>query len=241
MHWEYFLSKERDGFYTQFLMHLLSLVAIILFFIKKTKTKSLLYLVIIAIASFTESLTGDLSNLTQKPLFIGIAAIVALIYLFIEIIYCVMFIKSHIQSRLAKKIISAGPILLIAYAIILLATLFLTRHSATILNTKAKTLFPYIYIIEGFLIVIPCLYFFYELFILDPINEQIKLPAVWAISGMLILSGTIAPLFLFVVYLYKTDPSMMHKLWAINYIAYCLLFITFIMAIRSDKKQSNQS
>lgn len=217
-------------------MHLLSLVVIILYFFIKPKTKSLTFLVIIAIASFIESLTADFSDLIQKPIFIAIGAITIGGYLFIEIIYFLFFIKEHIQSRLAKKIISNTPFVFIGYTIILVISAFLTRHSTTALHAKVTTCLSNVFSIESFLIIMSCLYFFYELFIHNPIKENLSLPAIWAISGMLILSGTIIPFFLFAIYLAKNNQLMMHRLWAINYIAYSLLFITFIMAMLSDKK-----
>jgi fumarate reductase subunit C len=236
MDWHHFINKAKDGYYTQFLMQLLSLVVIIIYFYIKPKTKPLRYLAIIAIASFIESWASNFADLIQNPIVIAIGTIASGTYLFIEVIYCFFYIKAHIQSRVIKRIISITPFVFIGYTIITVIIAILTLHTKTILRSIAKASIPYTFTIEGFLIIAACLYFFYELLVGNFIKEKFSVSATWAISGMLILSGSLTPFSLFEIYLFKNNRPMLHSLWPINYISYSILFITFAIAIISDKK-----
>jgi len=93
--------------------------------------------------------------------------------------------------------------------------------------------------IEGFLVILACLYFFFELFTLQPNKNLIAESSFWAVSGMLVLFSIVTPVFILVNYLFQNNRPLFHTLYIINDISYSLLFITFIIAILYDKKQNS--
>lgn len=95
--------------------------------------------------------------------------------------------------------------------------------------------------LESILIILGTLFYFYELFNGHLGFDWIQESPIWAISGMLISFGTILPLALFFEYLRKIQVSLANSLYAINNIAYSLLFTNFIVTILLERRLSKRS
>jgi len=190
MDWEYLFYRLGQGFYTLFIMQLFCLTTIIIYLIKNGKSNPTRYLAIISIASFVQVLLTELENLIDPHQKSGIYIDQKLMYgyLIIEIICSSLYISKSTQSPKIKKIIPGSAFLFGIYTIT-----FWLPHFTT------KILPHHIEIIEGFLIITYCLYFFYELFTTKPDKILLREPAFWAISGMLILFTAITPLSLFLI------------------------------------------
>lgn len=237
MNWNHLLDHEKNGFYTQFLMLLLSLFVVILYFSIKPKTKALIYLAIMAAASLMDSIFSDCTYLTKDTTIKEIYGAIKIIYPFIEVFCCLLFIKSCIQSQLAKKIILFSLIILVicfATRSIIFFLAIPSSHDAYIKTNVSNSI--NLYAILGFLVFMASLYFFCELVIYSTLKARSGISSIWSVSGMLVLSGTLTPFSLFSFYLYENNPSIMHMLWPINYTIYSLLFIIFAIAIVSDKR-----
>src|SRR5439155_20436052 len=99
--------------------------------------------------------------------------------------------RENIQFRQAKKLILFSAIIFDIY----------TLSFRLAYSSKTAFVPSHIEMLEGTLIIMYCLYYFYEHFTTEPHKTLVNEPAVWAISGMLILFSTITPLFLFFNYL----------------------------------------
>ncbi len=232
MNWELLFEKASKAFYTEFLADLVGLLVVILYFSKKNKPKSMVYLVIYTISGVLQSLVVQYKHAlaAPTPLDTRIAHDSLYVYLMIELTCCLLFIKSHLRSRQFKRLILPG---------ILFFNLF------TIYYWLGKPSFEDFYMVvptvEGFLIIIACVYFFYELLSGEPYKDLFTEPSFWAISGMLVLFTVITPVFLLLNYFIKNRDAMFYKLYATNNLSYTLLFVTFAVAIVSDKKQPERS
>ena len=222
----HFWDQMSRSFYTLFAMQLVCLMFIIIYFFKPQKEKSILLLFIISLASLIQTALTEayLSGFVffskyfdQKSMYI---------YLIIELFCCSLYIRENIQSQISKKVVLTSSIGLELYIITYWALHFESRYLPL-----------HIEIIEGFLIIAFCLYYFYELFTQRPDKDLLHTASFWAISGMLILFSAITPLFLFYDYLRKTHYPLIQSLYIINNVSYCLLFITFVIAILCNKKQ----
>lgn len=228
MDWEYLFHTFEVPYYTGLVMQMMSLITIIIYLIKSGKSKQIKYLGIISIASFIQMLLTEFQMLTD-PHYIKARYIdqkTMYLYLAIELACCSLYIKEHIQSRKSKILIITSSTLFGVYIVIF-----------GLVHFWGKYLPLHIEVIEGLLIIVYCLYYFYELFALKPDKILIREPSFWAISGMLVLFSAITPLFLLFDYMRKNHIRMGYSLYSINNIAYCLLFITFIIAILLNKKK----
>jgi hypothetical protein len=227
MNWENLVENLRYKFFTEFLMQLTSLLVIICYFIGLRKSKTTHWLAILAIASLLQDLIYEYHLLQPNNLFLGKHTVYNSIYLYliIEITCCLFFIKAHIKAIIGKKAILTGYILFIGYIIGYWSIVPYNRN------------FPkHIELIEGFLIITSSLYFFYEWFTQYPAKPVFTQSSFWAIFGMLVMFCSITPLFLFLNYL-GVQPY--NAFFAINNIAYSLMFITFIKAILAESRGYN--
>lgn len=222
------MEKAAKAFYTEFLADIACLLVIILYFLKKNKPRSMVYLVFYATSSLLQSLIVQYKHGLPHPtdLNVRIAHDSLYVYLIIELACCLLFIKSHLQSKAVKKAI---------LPVILFFTLFTTYYWLG--KPSFDDFYAQVPSVEGFLIIIPSAYFFYELLTREPHKDLFTEPSFWAISGMLVLFTIITPVFLLLNYFLHNRNDFFYKLYTTNNLAYTLLFATFAVAIVSDKRQ----
>ena len=145
------------------------------------------------------------------------------IYFVVELTCTLLYIRSYLHFTIAKMALIICILLFTLYTI-----LYLCFHPSDY--------YVHLSSIEGFMIIIPALYFFYESFTLSPEKSLSVTPAFWSISGMLALFTIITPIFQLINYLNLNAIPLFFTLITINNIAYSLLFTLFGMAIVYDKK-----
>ncbi len=95
--------------------------------------------------------------------------------------------------------------------------------------------------VESFLILIPVLYYYYELFLFPAAKIIHREPTFWVVTGMFLFFSCITPLFLF---LDKIDNYFSHaykQIYIINFLSYSLLFVCLIIAYLCQIKTSKLS
>lgn len=139
------------------------------------------------------------------------------LFMLIEFIIFYLFLIRSIRSRFFTRILKT--------IIIIFPAMILYHWTARLHSNSAAFV-----IMEAYLIIIPCLFYYYELFrIPTPIN-LLREPRLWAISGILFLFILLAPLFLQgpALYIAANDLS---SIYVITFIGYIILFIFFIAAL----------
>jgi hypothetical protein len=215
-------------------MDLCSLAVIIVYLFTPKKSKPMGWLALLAMASLMENLIAnyvDIRRLVLKtsPLTLAKISEPASIYLYlaIEVTCCLLFIKSYLRTGAVKRLLLLGNFLFVTCSI-----------TYWRLHPFSNTYPWYITFSEGFLVIAGALSYFFELF---SYNRNLgKEPSLWAISGMLVLFSAITPLFLLFNYLRSINETLVFKLYAINNVAYSILFITFSVTMILDKKQKEQ-
>jgi hypothetical protein len=142
------------------------------------------------------------------------------IFLVIEFVAFYIFIYKIVNSKKSKNAIKS----LLAFFIlaILIYWIFSPRHLFII---------PYpVYVFDSFLLIIPCLLYFYELFT-NSVNLDLKnhFPF-WVVSGILFYNCCSIPIFMLIVYIQFKYPMYYNVVFSINYILYTILFLLFIRA-----------
>ena len=191
----------------------------------------MVYLVIIAITGLVQSFVIQYMRAQPvlTPLDTRIAHDSLYVYFILEFACCLLFIMAHLRSRVVKKIILPCVVFFALFTIYF----WLGKPSFADFYAEVPTM-------EGFLIIIPCVYFFYELLTGDPLKDLFTEPSFWAISGMLVLFTVITPVFLLLNYFIKNRNDLYYRLYITNNIAYTLLFVTFAVAIVSERKQAKK-
>lgn len=140
-----------------------------------------------------------------------------------------LWIISHIVIRKSmKKLIR---ILIVLYAIASISNIVFIQ--------KMKTFHSFTYAIGCLLIVIACIYYFYELFKLPKAVKLKNTPAFWICSGMLFFYCCGFPLFGFTNFVSGISRMIILNFMAIitilNVFLYCLFTIAFLCQLKTRK------
>lgn len=227
MDWTHLLHRVDNSYYTEFLRVAFCIAVIIIYLIKGVKAGSSVYLAILCLASFLQELVVVCDDLKPRKSIFGsnVSQNSLYPYLIVELACCLLYIKANIKSRKVKKVISLATLLFIFYTIIFCTV----HHTSHYFYLQIPT-------VEGFLIILFCLYYFYEIFTIRPDKKFSREPSFWAVSGMLVVLITLTPYFMLVNYFENNYRPLFRVLYIVNDISYCLLFITFIIAIVCDKR-----
>lgn len=86
--------------------------------------------------------------------------------------------------------------------------------------------------IEGLLVVLPCLEYYYGLFRNPPANNLLNEPYFWVITGILLLFSCLIPLSLIGDFLVRHFPYTFDAIYWLNFFAYIALFSCFTIGAR---------
>ena len=231
MNWEHLVERAKQVSYTNLAAGFASLLVVAFYFSYRGKNKSVLFLALMAGAFLVQTVLVEwLASLSVKTVLSKRVAHDSLyVYLLVELTCCLLFIRRHTRSALVKKILVAGVLLFIPYTFYY----WLSNPEATDFSSNILT-------VEGFLIILACVYFFFELLTGQPDKNLFTEPAFWSISGMLVLFTVITPVFLLVNYFIHNRQTLFYRLYIANNLCYCLLFATFALTIIKGKKYGMQ-
>jgi hypothetical protein len=137
------------------------------------------------------------------------------------------FIINSIKSVKIKKIlrffVAGYPILVFYYWI----------------YTPAFNEIPdYLTVIESYLIIIGCLFYYLEIFTTPANIKLLEHPQFWTITGMLLLFAFLIPLFLQRNNILLNFIDLYNTIYVMNFIGYITLFIFFNIGLRCQIKTS---
>jgi hypothetical protein len=232
------LLQEFDrSFYTIPLMILLNILFLLIAFRYKSKAKSRRILILYAVVSLLANLLDVcLIAITQNQKITHLTDDYTILYFSqIEfIIFYIFFFKQFPNKTVQKKIAVTGKIvalltlLLALYAIIFPFPLTIRRLSG------------YISVAESILILIPSFYYFYFLFLEPPEKNLLQEPSFWITTGIAFLHTLNLSNFLIDNYLSIIFNYVWPGVYSTNYIAYCFLFILFIISWLCQKDYSKK-
>jgi hypothetical protein len=135
-------------------------------------------------------------------------------FLLFEFIGCTLFILRYIGSPLRRRIIRINGLLFFGLLIFGVAMIY------------PHVMEMYYVVLASVFLVLPCLIYFYELFLTAnprPLTDQ---PAFWVVTGILFLHACDIPLQMTVYFL----GSYQEAAYTLNYILYSIIFILLIRA-----------
>ena len=99
------------------------------------------------------------------------------------------------------------------------------------LNSSFSNFIPLSFnIINLILLLIPCLFFFYEIFNTVPSTTLANQPSFWIITGFAFMIICTLPFYLLENYFFINMIDLYNKICALSYVFYCLLFILICKA-----------
>lgn len=108
---------------------------------------------------------------------------------------------------------------------------FLVLTLCVLLTSSFSNVIPLSFnVINLILLIIPCLFFFYEVFNTSPSIPLSYQPAFWIITGFAFMIICTLPFYLLEKYFFHNMINLYNKISALTYAFYCLLFILICKA-----------
>ena len=148
-----------------------------------------------------------------------------IIFSLFEFVVCNLFILHYISSQPRRRIIRISGLLYFA------ALLFVVFVTYPLYYDEYYT------VPEAIFLVIPCLFYFYELFLtrnLRPLTDQ---PAFWVVTGILFLNACDIPLL--VTANFMGNAHDFNEAYSLNYVLYSILFVLLIRAFLCPPEESS--
>lgn len=139
---------------------------------------------------------------------------VANAFMLFEFLTCIYFIRMHVSSVLRRRVIMIDAVIYLAFVLY------------CFIRARQTLYTPIFFFFESLFLIVPCLVYFYELFLdinLLPLKNQ---PAFWIITGILFLNCFEIPLLLT-----EGELGIYHEVaFSLNFVLYILFFSLLIRA-----------
>ncbi len=149
------------------------------------------------------------------------------IFMLFEYIIFYSFIINSIALNVIKNILM---IFFIGYVVVVLYCWIFTSA----FNKPPA----YLTIIESYLMIIGCLFYYLEIFVCPPKVKLLDHPKFWFVTGMLILFAFLVPFYLQYDNILLQYLSLYNTVYIMNFIGYTILFIFFNIGLRCQIKKS---
>jgi len=149
------------------------------------------------------------------------------LFMLIELVLFYRFIGASLRSGTAKAFLK---ILMPAFVLVTLGS---WQFSGSFPDAVAR-----LSVIESYLIILPVLFYYYELLHHPPLQNIMSDPRFWSLTGMLFLFILIMPLF-FQNGIPLVADKPVRRLHTLNCIGYIILFLFFINALRCQLRAPN--
>jgi hypothetical protein len=206
-----------DTFYVPIVMLALSIVTIVIGFVNRSKFKYLRLLPIYALTSAVQ-ITVCLAAF-EISFFVPLVNSSIIIFVVVESVIFFNLLSHLIKSKILKTSMK-------------LILVFFTLFSAFIWTKfRFEDCLPICFnIINSTCLIIPCLFYFYELFKVPPSISLSDQPAFWITIGFSFMTICSIPFYLLENYFYYDLPNFYDQICTLNYVFYCLIFMLICKA-----------
>lgn len=212
-------------------MFTLNILFVVLLLRKRAKDKKFQILIVYGIAALTQdiiSFVGTIIDYISVDVYefsYKLDKINSIIFIQIEFYIFSRFFYHQFENKpLQGTINNISKAFIIIFAI---ASLIVITKPITVLTTFMSCLS----VLSSILILTPSFYYFYILFSDPPVKNLLAEPSFWITNGIAFLHCLNIPLFLINGYLQNHHAAIWIDIYTINFVAYCFMFILFIIAI----------
>ena len=216
--------------YSLFLLSQFAMVAItataFIFGIKSGyRIKGLKFIPFYAAAALLEDFTGLYCEFIYKGARQGliISSTAGNIFTLVEFILLLNFLLQSISSRWRRRITRCLGVLFMSHVI--LSWLPIPGTHSHIYDFQ-----PQVFVWGNIFLIVPCLFYFYELFNGSTYVNLKNVPSFWVATGILFNNSCAIPLFLLMGLIGRTMPTYAALIYSLNFLLYSILFSLLIKA-----------
>jgi magnesium-transporting ATPase (P-type) len=230
------LGDFSKTFYTEPIMILLNILFLILALKFNVRDKKYRIFILYGVAALLQDMVNIGVSLTKYTdletgkLGVRLIDIAVIVFIQIEFIVFYTFFYWQFEGKQMQKNIKIG-----GYSIIFLSMLCSLNCIFFMPNNTMHVFLSYFSVSFSVLQLLPAFYYFYILFNDPPVKNLLREPSFWITTGIAFLHGLNIPLFWVDNYVMQLFSPIWLPLYSINIIAYCFLFVLFIISLLCDK------
>ena len=226
---ENLLRISKAVFYTDFLLAICQLIAIIIIIFYSKNNKHTILFLAYCCSAFVLIFSGWMGYYinSRNDSLVFFEELNSIIFAVVEYIVFYAYFKEVLISKLIKKIMFLFYMLFILVIIIFLLISFSRHLELTAIYRNSN----YIISTELLFLAFLCLIYYFELFRKKPVNNLTQSPSFWIITSLFFYSIIITPFFMII----NEDFIISHKniyyaLFAFHYISFSFLFLAIVNA-----------
>lgn len=230
------LTEFEKTFYTQAIMILLNILFLILALKHFSRVKKYRVFIFYGAAALLQNMItsfvclADHTRLDPGESGGKIIDIAILFFILIEFMAFYRFFYLQFEGKpVQRKVLMAGGLFI---ALSLVSTLFIFAFCS---YTELHGFIGYLSVASSVFQLVPSFYYFYTLFTDPPVKNLLVEPSFWITTGIAFLHGLNIPIFLVEHYVMQRLSPMWFNLYTINIIAYCFLFLLFMVGVGCDR------
>jgi hypothetical protein len=222
--WEKMFDRWHREYYGDPFMFVCEATAIIIGIIYQRKNRIgqffIFYIVFDITILLLDEYIANFSNFTKKEVRIFVFTTNSMVFMS-ELLAYFFFFQKTLRSRLIKKTMSVLGLVFIVL------TFFYLLHMIIYGELKMGFIdMNYLGVIEFFFLIVPCVFYFSELFTKQSEKKLLQRPSFWITTGIFFYSFVSIPLYFITDYLSKSQYQYMDEL---NALLFCLPFgISFL-------------
>jgi hypothetical protein len=224
---ESLLKYWKGNYYTDGLVLLMAIIAIIVISKNKLKTINIFtyyFAAFIILKSFYFSHALFISNTSFHHTMVSIDYYADYLFTLFEFYIFVSFFKKILESSVDRKILKC---IFWCFSVIGITILF---HDIVSYGYPEKVNLHFLFIVQAISLLVPCTLYYIHLFNNEPTLNLLNEPSFWIVTGLSFFMVCTLPYSFFIDYLLKTDILLYGHLFSIFHIFYLLLFTMIIRA-----------
>jgi apolipoprotein N-acyltransferase len=151
------------------------------------------------------------------------------VFMLCEVLLLNWLLVKLIKSRIGKIIIYSLSFAFIAFAFFFWWV------------TNSFDAFPAtLTVVESIVLLIPCLLYYYQNVGASVHGKSFSLFEYWVVTGVFVCFASMIPIFSLLKRLSSELKSVVEGLYTFNYLAYCILFSCFLIAVQRRKLENRQ-
>ena len=149
----------------------------------------------------------------------------------IEFFVFYYFFQQIIKSNFARSVMKLSLISLLSLSILFIVKISDQNFS----KEQIIRLSTFIWSVKFFLLLVPILAYFFEIFRTDPLKDISQSPSLWIISGLFFYTLATLPFILISEFLFESDKPLYYLMFSIHFLSLSFLFLTIIKAFTCRK------
>lgn len=222
------------GYFTQAISLFISIIAFLVAINKRKKNSQhnllILFLSSYIVCQIVAIIDVSINHNGNRPEIRFLFFLLDFSITIIELVVFTVLIRIFILNEKMKIVLRYLPIIFFTF---LIATFIIKANF-----NFSQPFIQQVFTIQAFFLIIPCIFYYIDLFNREPSLELLNEPSFWIVTGLSFFMVCTLPFSIFGEYIMRSNYKLYLELFSIFNIFYCLLFVMIIRSYLCKPQQA---